>query len=559
MRAARKLFGVAALAALALALNMLAFRLDLFGWQTLAPLAAAVFSGMIWLILTFILKASAHEGGNALHGLSAVVGSAVFLGICIAVYAFLARWDVSWDLTHEGRRDLSDLTVQLLGGLDQEVEVYCLFSDIGTKEAKVARDKTQRFLERCQKHTDYLSVTFMDPQKEGAKLEAMGVAHPSPQGTVIIRAAVQENREADSGQQVTDVHPRQEVIRLSGVSPRLEERYFTNTLYKVIRESRSKLCFLQGHNERTNITAFKKDLADGAYETEDVAIQLGDPKVPEDCDVLVIDRLESNLDPAEMEAIDEYLGRGGRLFMLLDPVYQAGMTVVPWLRDKCGIEVGEDLIVSPIDRTFGMLSLLPDSVTVSGVEGVEFEGSFSQDHPITRGFKELMHLRGARSVTLAENPPGNIAGTVILRTPPLAWAERGLAELQKANAEPPTPDEDELTADVGVAVAVTMKTDVPIGDTGITRDARIVVVGDSDITTDESFGLAGHRTFLLDAVAWLTEREELIAIRPALAENPPIYLTESQQRTMGWIATLGTLQVPLVLGLAVYLKRRKYQ
>ena len=156
--------------------------------------------------------------------------------------------------------------------------------------------------------------------------------------------------------------------------------------------------------------------------------------------------------------------------------------------------------------------------------------------------------------------PDNIAGTVILRTLPLAWAETGLEALTKPGAQTPEPNEDELRGSIGVAAAVTMKTDVPIGDSGVTKDARIVVVGDSDITTDEYFGSTdGHAHFILYAVAWLTEREELIAIRPALAGNPTIYMTESEQRTMGWIATLGTLQVPLILGLAVYLTRRKYQ
>jgi predicted cation transporter len=57
----------------------------------------------------------------------------------------------------------------------------------------------------------------------------------------------------------------------------------------------------------------------------------------------------------------------------------------------------------------------------------------------------------------------------------------------------------------------------------------------------------------------LSESDELIAIRPAVADDPPIILTDGQEQAVAWIATLGILQVVLVAGLVVYQLRRKYE
>jgi hypothetical protein len=128
-----------------------------------------------------------------------------------------------------------------------------------------------------------------------------------------------------------------------------------------------------------------------------------------------------------------------------------------------------------------------------------------------------------------------------------------------SNREPPQHNPDELAGSIGVAVAVTAKTDVPVGDTGMTRDARIVVIGDTEITTNESVLAAGHLNFLLNAMAWLSENEELIAIRPTGLENEPIILTDREERAIAWITTLGIVQMVALAGIVMYFLRRKYQ
>ena len=118
---------------------------------------------------------------------------------------------------------------------------------------------------------------------------------------------------------------------------------------------------------------------------------------------------------------------------------------------------------------------------------------------------------------------------------------------------------DELVGSIGVAVAVTAKTDLPVGDSGMTRDARIVVIGDTDLASNESVLAGGHLNFLLNTMAWLSEHEELIAIRPTIADNTPISLTDGQEQLIVWVSALGLVQAVVAAGLVVFFLRRKYQ
>ena len=89
--------------------------------------------------------------------------------------------------------------------------------------------------------------------------------------------------------------------------------------------------------------------------------------------------------------------------------------------------------------------------------------------------------------------------------------------------------------------------------------ARVVVLGDADIASNEFINLVSNQDLLLNSMAWLTENEELIAIRPRGTLDEPILLSTSQQRLIAWVASLGTVQLIALAGIATYLLRRKYQ
>lgn len=552
----RRLTGLAALVCAAAALNLLFQTQDFFTWPVLAPMGAGMALGAAWVIL--LLVSLAGRGvleGRAVGGLNAVVASAVFLGICAVAYLFLQSWDASWDLTSEGRRELSPMTRQVLANINQQVDVTCFFLQVDDELVLIARDKTLRFLDQCKKHTSHIKVEVLDPTVDRARLEAMHITHASTQGTVVVRAG-----------------GRQRVITLSGGSPRLEEREFTNSLINVLRDTQPKVCFLTGHKERDIMdedlqkggSMFGNLLRGEAYAVERTAIKLTEPEVDKDCDVLIINNLGADLHPLEIEALDRFIDRGGRLLVLLDPWrgsaqgYGAGEQLRPWLEKRFGILVGNDIVITDKQSNIWQAELSVDGKPFENTdEGLmEYRGSFAVGSPVTQNFDQTMLLQAARSVRLSDKMPEGTAGIELLRTTPDYWAETDTERLLKTGQA--KYDAGEKSGPVPLAAAAALKINKDASPKG-RADARVVVVGDSDFMSNSQLEVSGHLNFALNTLAWMNESEELIAIRPTGVESAPLILSGAQRRAAAWVAIMLLPQLVAAAGAAVYFWRRRHQ
>ncbi|HUW59593.1 MAG TPA: GldG family protein [Candidatus Bathyarchaeia archaeon] len=558
IRTARTATGLVALVALVAGVNLGVLKSNAFSPLVLAPLAVGAMAGIAWVVLTLttISKESSREG-KSLYGLGAVVSSVLFLGICAVVYAFAQHANKSWDLTKEGRRDLSPQTVQVLQTLDQDVSVTAFFIQVEDELVSIARDKTRRFLDQCNRYTSHLKIEFLDPQVDRARLDALVKTLASAQGTVVLTCGV-----------------NQKVIMLSGGSPRLEERDFTNALINVVRKSRPKIGFLTGHGERSiddpdskNGGSMLKQLLDAeSYQPERMAIRISNAEIPPEYDAIVINGLgiggaQSDLHPEEIRALDEYLDRGGRLLVLLDPWRKvasmaATEQLVPWLSRRLGIVAGADMAVSP-ETKWNIEMSADGSPFGERPNESAFLGCYNAGHRITKNTDQKLVFSVARTVGAAEKLPENVVATELIRTTPNFYAESDIEMLFTAGKAVKTPVERE--GPLPLAVAATVKTDFALNDSGQTRDARVVVVGNSAFASNGQIRLPGNLNFMLNVIAWLTENEDLIAIRPTGKEDPAIILSEGDQRTVVYVAVLGTVQAVIAAGLIAYALRRKYQ
>ena len=57
-----------------------------------------------------------------------------------------------------------------------------------------------------------------------------------------------------------------------------------------------------------------------------------------------------------------------------------------------------------------------------------------------------------------------------------------------------------------------------------------MAIGDSDFAANNALGIQGNQDFFLNAVNWLAQQENLIAIRPREAQDRRITLTADQQQ-----------------------------
>lgn len=562
MQRTKTVLGAATLLFLLLALNVLIWERTLVWLYVTLGLALLLALG--WLIAAFIGSGGrAALQGRAVGAVNAVIASLLFLGVCVMVYVFARHPGIAWDVTEEGRRNLAKQTVQVLENMTREVEALCFFPDLDDKIAQVSKEKTLRFLEQCRKHTGLLTVRLIDPHIDQASLTEMGITHLSPQGTVVVKSGA-----------------RQKVIWFTGGSPRLEERDFTNALINVLRDAEPKVCFLTGHGERgindedpnEGASLLHQFLKGESYKPEAAAIKVSDPQVPEDCDLLVINGLASELYAEELQAIDAYIDGGGRLLLLVEPwalarLSSGGERVRTWLKERYGVALGADLVLAvPEERQVTeerqnqvRAQLSADQGPFAQLENETpgaYHGCYNAQHPLTRSFDQMMLFFGAGTAGKAQSVPRGVTVTEIVRTPPNYWAEEDIAGFSKTGEA--RRDSKERRGPLPVAVAVSKKTETPLGDTGRMREARLVVVANEGFASNGQIAIAGgNLNFLLNAVAWLTQSEDLIAIRPSGRTDVALVLDSMQERAVTWVAILLPLQMLLLPGGIIYLLRRR--
>jgi ABC-type uncharacterized transport system involved in gliding motility auxiliary subunit len=78
----------------------------------------------------------------------------------------------------------------------------------------------------------------------------------------------------------------------------------------------------------------------------------------------------------------------------------------------------------------------------------------------------------------------------------------------------------------------------------------VVAIGDSDFASNMAIGISGNRDFFMNALNWLSQQENLIAVRPRQPEDRRLTLTADQQNR---ILILTIFVIPgLVFATGVY-------
>lgn len=543
--------GIVSIVSLLLFLNYVVWKQELFNLWVLLFGGVFLVSWIVWLgTLFWEIAMVSGWSGRAVSGLNAILSTVAFLGICIVLYAFVLRWDVSIDLTQEGRRTLSPQIVKVLQSINKEVKVLCFFINIDEESVVIAKDKTLRFLDQCKKYTPFLNVEILDPQIDRARLEALEITHASTQGTIVLKCG-----------------SRQRVIMLSGANPRIEERDFTQALISVLKETETKIGYLTGHDETpvddpnpNGLSTAKKIIEGESYKIEPFQISVELPEIPRDYEVVMIHNPKGDLNREEIKALSNFIDAGGRLFVFFEPWISVrlgrsgGENLRPWLKEQLGIDVGSDIAFTVQRKNPWEIELRSDPQPFENVEKdfMDFRGSMRIDHPITQRMDQPLLWRAVRTVDPVEKVPDNIQVYPLLRTPPDYWAETDLSRLAEGATVKYEPGEKEGPLYVSVAG---IRTKDP--SDGSKKRSRFVVVGDADFITNERISIGGHINFLLNSLAWLTEHDELIAIRPTTKEDKPIVLSDIQRRWVVWCSVMLTPQVVLIAGALVYIMRRK--
>jgi len=91
------------------------------------------------------------------------------------------------------------------------------------------------------------------------------------------------------------------------------------------------------------------------------------------------------------------------------------------------------------------------------------------------------------------------------------------------------------------------------------KNARLVVVGDSDFATNAEFFNYGNGDLLINAIDWASRQEALISLTPK--QSTPRFVAPPTTQAVGLIFLLTVIVIPgavIASGIYVWLSRRRH-
>lgn len=463
---------------------------------------------------------------NARYAAIAGVSVLVVLGLLIAVNYLSNRRNKRWDLTANKQYSLSEQSVKILQGLDAPVKVR-----VFDKEGEFDRYKT-RLAEYEYQSNKRMSVEYIDADRHPVEARQYDV---QTYGTIVLE--YMGRREKASSDNEQDV---------------------TSALMKVLNPEQKKVYFLGGHGEKDPSTSDRggySSISDALKSDNfqfDKLVLAQTNMIPADATVIVVAGPKTDLLDSEITLLTEYLGKGGKLLVMLDPpddlTRPVAMPRLEGLLKQWGINTPESVVVDVSGRT---------SVATVPVAAPPYP-----THPITQQFGLVTMFPVARAITAATDNPQRTPQSFV-QTSARSWAETTFSQLESPDALAPEPEKGDLAGPVSIGVAVSAPVesadkgeDAPAAEAKAGEEqpkkpeTRLAAIGDSDFASNAYLGVQGNRDLFMNTVNWLAQQESQIAIRPRDAADRRITLTENTSKLMFW---LSIVIVPLaVFGAGVF-------
>jgi len=478
------------------------------------------------------------------YTVTGVVAVVLAIALTIMVNWLGARRWVRTDLTSTKIYTLSEKTKNVLSDLADDIEVVVLMTP-----ATPMYDQVHELLERYKAASDKISVEYIDPDREPLKTTQLAEKFGVEVANTVVFVLGDRTKYVTSDQMAEMDYSGMQYGQGPTMRAFKGEEQFTSAILSLVAPSVPKIYFVTGHGEASlegggtpadrSLTVLGDTLKRENMEASDVSLLSGE--VPADADVLAIVGPTRAYTEPEIEAIESFLDRGGRLLVALDPLIEPAGTMRPTrlegLLASHGVMVNDDLVVDPSRR-------LP-FYDLSAVYLDDFPA-----HPVTSGLEGFaVLLTVARSLT-----PDDDTATVLVQTSDEGWGETDLSMLLRG--DPVALDDADTAGPVAVAVAVEGEGTVTEDDEAEPPTYRLVVFGDSDFMTDLDIANAGNAVLAGNAFNWLAARDSLVGIPPRDVEQVSLFLTQQQMRNLLLLVLVFMPGAAIVAGILVWRKRR---
>lgn len=407
----------------------------------------------------------------------------LMLAIIGLVNFFGGKYYKTFDFSLSQSNTLAPQSVQLVKNLDSELKVLFFYKK-GVEGNEENRRQFKTLIQKYQDHSTKIKLDFIEVNERPDLAREYGVDKGS--GVVFMTYKNHKNR-----------------------IEKIAEQDFTSAIIKVTRDKEKKIFFTVGHGELDikdtreglGLGSLRLMLENNRYVVQELPLAMAG-QVPMDADVVMIIGAKHQFQDFELTAIENYLKRGGRLFVALEQDQKTGLEKV---FSRVGIYLQNNYIFNVVNTVLGRA--LNQGPTMGSVFG---------EDKITRSF-------GRNEVTLFRNPqslitravPETVTVTELVKTTPDAVASENIRGSANQSAEGQF---NLLLSAQGV---------FPSGG-DIKKSFGLMVAGDVDFISNQMLYQNLNRDLILNSVASLADEDSLISIVPKDVQTTQLTLSETK-------------------------------
>lgn len=447
--------------------------------------------------------------GPTLRALGGGLATSAIAGL---VYWGIARADVRFDWTFEGRFALSEATRSVLAELPAPLALT-LYFDPGDPRIRNTRLLLEEF-----------ANASADSQR--------------------VRVGVLRIDEHPEDEDRYGIGSSNSVVVALGDRWELVERPTEGALYQALSalvRDPTRVLYVsvgggEGDLERSDALGFsglRAALESEGFEARPLPLAMVD-EIPPDASAVISIAPRRALPESALGALERYVEGGGRLVAFLEPGGDSGLDP---LLARFGIAPRPGFVVDPASG--------PIEGDAPGRNPI---ASAYASHPVTRGLEanRMTFFRGARSFALRKADPDDRLRAVVL-TSAQAWIDDGA----RADDDALFPPDGTRSDYQPLVVAAELERGG--------HQARLVVFGDADLASNRYLRALYNLDLVLNAVHWATEHESAIAIRPKTGGRQLVQFPVPLQTSLQALYGVGLLvpELLLITGALVWLVQRE--
>ena len=486
-------------------ITLILARIFMGGWAVFLWGPLAFFLGGLIVSLIFDFKSywSVLTLRTAKNGMNLGLSLLVILTILSSIAYLTSLWDKTFDLTEEKLYSLSPQTIQLLDSMKGGSILVKIFHK-GQNKSEVKRNLKDRFKIFTQ-YAHHFKISFIDAYKNN-KLAHEYLSNLSDKDSMDIFVFLEY-----AGKKVRVSFP-------------INEEKVLSAMIRVSRRAEKNIYFTTGHRERDfsskgteGLESFRTALEESSFNLVEWNFIEEKTALPEDAQALLIIGPSQPFFEKEIQWIEEYIDKKGKVFIALDP--GQGHNLAPFIEKKLGIQFKNNFV-----GTLNLRNILRNETSVAGVR-------YSSNSPVTQFFEK--HFKGsARSFfyEVSELAPSDSASSKwnllnLVYSDPASYVVKSLST---------KPGRQKLQSRVvGMSVEEYAQTHQDKKEGSSTEKPKegfsAVVFGDSDFLTNKAFHVGVNRDLALNAVSYLADQGDLISLRPKKVKGTKVVLTSSSR------------------------------